>query len=511
MVKYTDMIKSKSGINGQFLVEVAKKLDSGTSIKGGPTSPIAASYKGEHGPNKALYEAIVEESLKPASVTDLDTTMAEVNRISPMVDSHATRLDTKSQRLDKIERDSRQLAQAISDIYDMLQETSKQHAGDLHFAGNRLYLKTHEGIIMGNGVEISGATNPDVPLTSLTVNPQNVNLQPGGSRQLSVSYVPSNTTQIGVTYTSSNRNAVEVTSSGMLTAVASGSSVITVRSSKNTNISKTVNVNVATQDLLVTAISPNETTKDLMIGDSFDLTWSYTPSNATSPIFNVTSSSGSVTVSNLTTTSKRLTAVATGLTTITITETKSGVSTTMLVNVAGDNVIDFDMNGATATYDSDTGVMTATSVPTAYYPVFLKDGQGNMARKFTISGKLITKAASVYVIIAKHPTNDTYLAVTLGGWKVGSLGDGKISKWYWLGETTGTVNNSLSGSDKSVGATVTFELEDDKLIVRGDKGYYEFNFNDIADDTTRNACLNNKEFGFFLQKNTLPNVYEVIG
>ncbi len=79
-------------------------------------------------------------------------------------------------------------------------------------------------ITLGGG----GGGPTTVPVTGVTMNPANVSLTVGGTRQLSVSVAPNNATNKSVSYSSSNNSVASVSNSGLVTAQSAGSAVITV-------------------------------------------------------------------------------------------------------------------------------------------------------------------------------------------------------------------------------------------------------------------------------------------
>ena len=69
-----------------------------------------------------------------------------------------------------------------------------------------------------------------VHVTSVTVNPSSASILEGSSEQLAATVLPGNATNKSVTWTSSNPAAATVSQSGLVTAVAEGSAIITATS-----------------------------------------------------------------------------------------------------------------------------------------------------------------------------------------------------------------------------------------------------------------------------------------
>ena len=82
--------------------------------------------------------------------------------------------------------------------------------------------------------------NTVVNVIALSMNVERVNLKVGGSSQLSVKVIPSNATNKTVTWTSSNSNIATVDSNGKVVGKASGTAIITARSSNGVIAKATV-------------------------------------------------------------------------------------------------------------------------------------------------------------------------------------------------------------------------------------------------------------------------------
>lgn len=98
---------------------------------------------------------------------------------------------------------------------------------------------------------VTGTPTPTDP-TSILLSPTSAEVAPGGTKQLSVSYVPSNANQNKeVTWTSSNTNVATVSSDGLVsvksTATAGQSATITARLTNLTSIYATCSISVVEQ------------------------------------------------------------------------------------------------------------------------------------------------------------------------------------------------------------------------------------------------------------------------
>jgi uncharacterized protein YjdB len=132
--------------------------------------------------------------------------------------------------------------------------------------------------------------------TRLTLNASSLNLTVGGTYQLSVTPNPS-TASSSVKWTSSRSSVASVSSSGLVTAKASGTALIRAASTRNSSRTKTIKVTVAklpSPTMLV--LSPADTSVEK--GDTLQLTAAPSPAGSNSSVKWSTSSSSVATVSS---------------------------------------------------------------------------------------------------------------------------------------------------------------------------------------------------------------------
>ncbi|MGI6109538.1 MAG: Ig-like domain-containing protein [Eubacteriaceae bacterium] len=85
-----------------------------------------------------------------------------------------------------------------------------------------------------------------IPVESIQTDVTDVNLQPGQTQQITTTLTPENTTQTTLGYSSSDTTVATVDDTGVITAVADGTAVITVVSTDNPALTAAVNVTVKT-------------------------------------------------------------------------------------------------------------------------------------------------------------------------------------------------------------------------------------------------------------------------
>jgi len=133
----------------------------------------------------------------------------------------------------------------------------------------------------------------DIPVTNVTLNKSSLTLTTGNSETLTANVAPSNATVKLISWTSSNYNVASVNSGGRVTAIGSGTAVITAATVDGSKIAScNVTVNPA-----INSVSLNYTSFNFGIGSTRKLTVAFNPSNA--PNKNITWSSGNTGVATV--------------------------------------------------------------------------------------------------------------------------------------------------------------------------------------------------------------------
>ena len=128
-------------------------------------------------------------------------------------------------------------------------------------------------------------TNPVLPITStiavssVSVSPTTVNLNIGQTNQLTPTVSPTNATNKSVTYISSNTNIATVSNTGMITAIAAGTAIITIKTVDG-NKTTTCTINVAPPANQAPIVSFNTPTGNLNVSQGYQL---YVNVNASDP------------------------------------------------------------------------------------------------------------------------------------------------------------------------------------------------------------------------------------
>lgn len=117
----------------------------------------------------------------------------------------------------------------------------------------------------GSGVSAScNVTVGPVLVSKITLTVESLNLRPGETSQLTATVEPTDAANKSVTWTSSNTSVATVTADGVVTAVAGGTAVITVKAADGSEISVTCSVTVVPYEVCDTNHDGNIDTQDVL-------------------------------------------------------------------------------------------------------------------------------------------------------------------------------------------------------------------------------------------------------
>ena len=134
-----------------------------------------------------------------------------------------------------------------------------------------------------------------VTITKIELNFSSISMKIGDEKQLTPTISPNNATDKSVTWSSSNTGIATVSSSGLVTAKATGSTTITCKANDGSGKYGTCTVTVnAAAPVKVTNISLNYSSLSLVKNDTRQLRATVSPSNATDKTVTWTTSNSSV-------------------------------------------------------------------------------------------------------------------------------------------------------------------------------------------------------------------------
>ena len=240
-------------------------------------------------------------------------------------------------------------------MYAYIYMVSNSVSSDYHIMGyNRGRVGGSVRPVYGDPVIIS--------VSSVNLNKTSHTLAKGESASLVATVYPSNATNKSVTWSSSNTSVATVSSSGIVTAKSVGLANITVTTNDGGK-KATCLVTVQAGAVAVTGVTLDESSLLLIEGDTFTLTETVTPSNATNKSVNWSSSNTSVaTVSSV----GVVTAKSAGSATITVKTIDGEKTATCVVTVKAKtvNVTGVSLNKTSISMTvGDAQALTATVVP----------------------------------------------------------------------------------------------------------------------------------------------------
>ncbi|MGC3946361.1 MAG: Ig-like domain-containing protein [Chryseolinea sp.] len=230
------------------------------------------------------------------------------------------------------------------------------------------YFAFYAGIGALNDVWIDKVIVEDVTgitqVSSVSVSPTTLNLTMGSTGQLTKTISPSNATNQTVTWTSSNPSVATVNATGLVTAVATGTTTVTVQTE---NGGKVANASVNVSGIAVTGITAGPANVNIPAGNTLKLTPVIAPVNATNKNVNWVSANTAIATVDA---NGVVTAVSQGLTTITGTTVSGGfkaVTNIYVLPAAADFIVNGEFNNGTTVWqlvDTTTPLGAGISVVT---------------------------------------------------------------------------------------------------------------------------------------------------
>ena len=177
-------------------------------------------------------------------------------------------------------------------------------------------------------VDVTVISN-NIPVTGVSVNPNNVSMSESGGGTLIATVSPSNATNQNVTWSSSNTSVATVNSSGVVSGVAPGLVAITV-TTQDGGFTATANITVQADNIPVRGVAVSPSSGTITVGNTIRILGSVIPSDATNKNVTWTSSNNSVATVDA---SGLVTGISPGTANIIITTQDGGWSTDATITV----------------------------------------------------------------------------------------------------------------------------------------------------------------------------------
>jgi len=346
--------------------------------------------------------------------------------------------------------------------------------------------------ITENGNKVAHCTiNVSISLTGIDMSEKNISMKVGDTRILSCNFNPTNATNKGIIFSSSVPSVASVSSSGAVTAIATGTTVITATSSEG-GFTTSCEITV-TNPVKGIALSENEVS--LYVNQTKQLKATISPTNADNPA--VVWGSSDSDVASVSSTGLVTSGIA-GNAVITVTTVDGNFSASCTVHVckhvtgiylsdsmieavpgltyqinatitpltaSNKNVTWVSTNDDVATVDSN-GLVTTVATGTAYIIAETEDGS------FTETCRIIvTNSAAGFALDSRAEYIDIGETVQLTGKFVPEEAENKNVSWLSSDETIATVDeNGLVRGKKAGSVVITVTTQDggfrDYCIVR---------------------------------------------
>ncbi len=243
----------------------------------------------------------------------------------------------------------------VTEDYTITWSTSKKKVASVSDDGVVTAKKEGTAVITasvnGYSAECTVTVNAEeVSVTSVSLNKEALYLTVDGTYTLTANILPSDATNQNVTWSTADSGVASVSSSGVVTGVATGSTTVTV-TTEDGSYTDSCSVEVSSSSVAVTGVSLNYDALSLSVGDSVTLSATIEPYNATNS--NVSWSSSDTSVVSVD--SGTVTALAIGNSDVTVTTDDGSYTATCTITVSEE-----ESNGSYTPDTSDTDILIIT-------------------------------------------------------------------------------------------------------------------------------------------------------
>ena len=225
-------------------------------------------------------------------------------------------------------------------------------------SSSRLYCYMEYGTNSFQAYYDINVTAPTVTLVSnISLNKESVSLLTEETTQLTPTISPSNATYKTVTWASDNIDVATVSSNGLVKAVGEGSATITCRATDGSGVIATCKITVK-KPVPPTGIIVSPSSMNINIGDTKTISYSLTPTDATTTVTWKSDNTSIATVSS----SGLVKGIAEGKTTIRVT-TSNGKTASCEVTVKKVEATSISLPSTKTVYIGETVTLTYTMTP----------------------------------------------------------------------------------------------------------------------------------------------------
>lgn len=264
------------------------------------------------------------------------------------------------------------------------------------------------GQVYKHKIECS-VTVTEADIKKITPEKNSVIIEKGGKYTCSVTLTPKNASKKDLTYKSSNTKVAKVTSKGVVTGVAPGSAVITIRSKNNSKVKATINVSVGH---IIKSVSISKTQLNLKKGSTATLTASVSPTGTKYNSVKWSSSNTGVATVNQ---NGLVTAVGNGKAYITATSTENPGAKASCAVTVGDSESTVDVTGISISPSGTTvSKGNSASLSASLSP---QGASGTVSWSIADSSIASISSNGNTVTVTGKNYGTTYLTASIGGVK----------------------------------------------------------------------------------------------
>ena len=310
-----------------------------------------------------------------------------------------------------------------SDSPDIVSVTQDGFARALSAGESFVTAKTASGLHSASVlVTVVSIFGDEVPVISVAIDSGDMHLLVGETHQLSAIILPEDATNLSVSWSSDDGSVATVSDNGVVTAVGAGITDITVTADDG-GFTASVKITVSESTIAVTGVTVSDSAITLVVGDTFALSASIEPANATDQ--NVSWSSSDVAITTVSAQGV-VTALGAGSAQVTATTNDGDYTDSTLVTITNpsgglDGDIELDLDNPPDldwTAQSDAGPVTVESSYSLAVDVSQYSGASTWNYSWRVNGQLQLQGdgETSFSGLAPQATFTVSVAIFYDGW-----------------------------------------------------------------------------------------------
>ena len=284
----------------------------------------------------------------------------------------------------------------------------------IRFLSGLVLLVILGGVIWFALVNYNVIDNPyEKKVELISLSQSEIRLKKKNTYQLTASLVPQKVRNGTIKYTSSNPKVATVNeSSGFITAINNGTTVITATLKSDSNIKAECNVIVSDNDITINKIELNTKSINLNVGESYPITYKLSPRNAT--LHSITYLSSDENVAKVDMTGK-VEGIKAGKAIITITDKITGNKASVDVNVYDKGKVDGDSINAPKSISVSPSLVSVNIGGSRKINVVITPDKTNKSVTWRSLNSDVATVSSDGLVVGKSEGSTKIVASTVNG------------------------------------------------------------------------------------------------